>query len=413
MQRDLFRIGLSLFGLVAGGMAQAQDWTTVPLGTSSDIVAIENTSFSEKWIVGENGYAALSSGGRTVWNQVDVGTTTDLLSVHQPSAGQVWTGAQDGVVRRKIGSNWEGRNIPGTTEDFTLFSRSSGTSWAAGKDGSIYRTTDGGDNWELSYTAGAALRDGSGFIASTAYVVGDEGTILRTTNGGMSWSPLDTGTTADLYAFLEGGQSTGLMAVGEAGTIVRSLDNGATWELLSSGVVADLYALSSSKANTSWLVAVGAGGVIIKSTNGGLDWCRLVAGTNADLFGVEAATNSEYIVTGADGLLLRTTTGGGPCLDPAGIAPPVLDGNLVLHGPFPHPIRSSSRLELRSDVGQDVRVDLLDVTGRKLSTLLHEHLGAGEVRVIGVDGASLTPGVYFVRARADGWATSRSVVVTR
>lgn len=413
MQRDLFRVGLWLIGLVAGSMAQAQDWTTIPLGTSSDILAIENTSFSEKWIVGENGYAALSSGGRTVWNQVDVGTTTDLLSVHQPSSGQVWAGAQDGVVRRKIGANWEGRNIPGTTEDFVLFSRSSGGSWAAGRNGSIYRTTNGGDNWALSFTAGVPLRDGSGFIGTTAYVVGDEGTILRTTNGGMVWTPFDTGTTADLYSFIEGGQNTGLMAVGEAGTIVRSLDNGATWELLSSGVLTDLYALSPSKANSSWLVAAGAGGVIIKSTNGGLTWCRLVSGTNADLFGVEAATNSEYIVVGADGLLLRTTTGGGPCVDPAGIEPRVLDGNLVLHGPFPHPLRSSARLELRNDVGQDVRVDLLDVTGRRLSTLLHEHLGAGEVRAIGLDGASLTPGVYFVRARANGWATSRSVVVTR
>ena len=40
---------------LAAPSAGAQDWTTLPLGTSSDLRAIEKTSFSQRYVVGDGG----------------------------------------------------------------------------------------------------------------------------------------------------------------------------------------------------------------------------------------------------------------------------------------------------------------------------------------------------------------------
>ncbi len=90
-----------VLGLLAATAAQAQNWFVIPLGTTDDTPAVQNNGFPEKWIVGENGFVAHCSDGRTVWTQVDVGSTADLLSVHEPPLDQVRTGAGAGVVRQE------------------------------------------------------------------------------------------------------------------------------------------------------------------------------------------------------------------------------------------------------------------------------------------------------------------------
>ncbi len=376
---------------------------------------VENTSFSEKWVVGRDGYAAQSSGGRTIWTQVDVGTNADLPSIHQPSSGQVWVGAGGGVVRLKSGDQWLVRNIP-SSEDFTLFSRSSGASWAAGSGGAVYKTTNGGVDWSLSHDAGVALHDGSGFVGSVAYVVGDAGTVIKTTNGGTTWTSLNTGTIADLHAFIEGGQSTGLMAVGEGGTVIRSFDQGDTWTTLDPGTSADLFEISDSGQNSAWLVAVGAGGTILKSTNGGTSWCLLNGGTDADLYGVEAVSNAEYIVCGENGLLLRTTNGGGTCQDPSALAiDPRQDLSWQIIGPVPNPVRGLATFHLLAGRGGPLTADLLHVSGRRVRHVLDRASAPGERIQFTLDTRGLDSGVYWLVAGGQDplGRVYRSIVVVK
>jgi photosystem II stability/assembly factor-like uncharacterized protein len=385
-----------LFALTS--TAAAQDWALVPLGTSVDILAIENTSFPEKIVVGRDGFVAQSSSGRTAWTPIDVGTSLDLLSVHQPSLGQLWVGGEAGVVRRKIGGSWEGRPIP-SAEDFTIFTRSSGASWAVGSGGSIYRTTNGGTSWDLSHSAGVALHDGSGFIGSRAYVVGDDGTFLTTPDGGTTWNQYATGTDADLYSFTAG-PTGGHLACGEGGTILRTTDSGETWTSIDSGTGATLYALSVSKQNANWMLCVGEGGTVLKSTNAGVDWCFLDTGHDADYHGVEMVTNSEYLVAGVGGLMVRSTTSGGDCLETVHIDdvahPPALQLSIR-----PNPLRAGTVIEFTLD-GTDARtVRVFDAAGRRVGSYPLTHGRAS------VSTTRMAPGVYF--ASAEG-ATRRFVV---
>jgi photosystem II stability/assembly factor-like uncharacterized protein len=415
MSRTPFRLGclLVLVTVVPAAPGRAQDWTIIPTGTMADILAVENTAFAEKWIVGTGGFAAQSSLGRTVWTTVSVGTASDLHSVVQPSSGQVWVGAGQGTVRLKSGTEWLNRNIPNGAEDFILFSRNSGGAYAVGGAGGIHRTADGGLNWTAqSSGTSAALHGGSGFISSTAYVVGDAGTILKTTNGGMDWFPLPSGTSSDLHALIEA-PATWLTVVGEAGTVLQSTDGGVSWIPRLSGVSATLRAVSRSGQNANWLVAVGLGGTMIRSTDGGVNWCILGTGTGADLFGVEAVTNSEYIVVGAGGLLMRTTNGGGSCYAPSGVTLPVAGAACRLAGPEPNPLSGHGIIELEVARAQEVRAALFDPLGRRVGNIFQGFVEGGAPRSLRLDARPWAPGVYFLRLSGETFSASRRIVVVR
>ena len=92
--------------LALAGSAHAQDWTTIPLGTTAELYAVENTNLAPRWVVGAGGFAALSNAARTTWTRMAPGTTAALYSVAEPIPGEVWMGAGQGVVRIRGGWLW-------------------------------------------------------------------------------------------------------------------------------------------------------------------------------------------------------------------------------------------------------------------------------------------------------------------
>ncbi|MGH9768975.1 MAG: YCF48-related protein [Blastocatellia bacterium] len=93
------------------------------------------------------------------------------------------------------------------------------------------------------------------------WVVGNNGTILKTTNGGDAWTAQTSGTAANLrdVYFVDANHG---WAVGDSGVILTTSDGGATWSPEQSGVAANLRGVFFANANTGF--AVGDGGVILK-----------------------------------------------------------------------------------------------------------------------------------------------------
>jgi photosystem II stability/assembly factor-like uncharacterized protein len=299
---------LALAVFFATAPAFAQNWTTVPLGTTEDILVFQNTSFSERWVAGSNGFVARSSMGITVWTPVSIGTTADLSSILESSSGNAWIGGEGGAVRVQSGVSWLIRNVPSGGQNVSLFTRNSGGAIAVGDAGGIWKTTNGGVDWvPQSSGTTVALRAGAGFITSNAWIVGDGGTILKTTNGGTLWTSMPSGTTADLYDIAEVASGV-LEAVGDFGTILRSTDTGLTWTQIPSGATERLRDVGTSGANGNWHIVVGDGGVVLKTTTNGLTWCRLDA-DDRDLVHGDAATTRS--TRGRRRVPLKTTNGGG------------------------------------------------------------------------------------------------------
>src|SRR5512143_3046595 len=240
----MIRTFLLLLSL-ACATARAQDWMTIPLGTSADIYAVENTYLPRHWVSGAQGFAAWSNDDRSQWTFVDTGTDAQLFSVQEPTGSAVWFGAGGGRVRLHVYQFWFDRDLP-STDDFRLFSRTTEGVVAVGVGGQIFMTTDAGNTWTPTESGTTAnLNAGDGFVTGPAWAVGNGGTILRSEDG-VTWTAVASGTTADLWGFAQLDRMN-LYAVGAAGTILKSVDAGLTWTPRPSGTAQTLRAVSISK----------------------------------------------------------------------------------------------------------------------------------------------------------------------
>jgi photosystem II stability/assembly factor-like uncharacterized protein len=160
--------------------------------------------------------------------------------------------------------------------------------WIVGEFGKIFHTTDGGVTWSEQ---NKTLLESSGFFdpldlpsifglfvhdAQHAVAAGIEGHVARTRDGGQHWSydALDLGEIKmqdplfDLEEFPDG---TG-WAVGAAGEIFEKSGPDAPWRRANIGqdVLTWLRAIDFSDRQHGWLV--GGFGLIFRTTDGGKTW---------------------------------------------------------------------------------------------------------------------------------------------
>ncbi|MFB3907999.1 MAG: YCF48-related protein [Candidatus Eisenbacteria bacterium] len=402
-----------LGGLATGTPAGAQSWTPIDLPTTEDIFAIENTYLANHWVVGGHGFAARSSGDRGEWTAQYVETDAPLYSVVEPTGGEVWLGAGHGSVRLRVYQFLFHRDIPDSA-DFRLFTRSGASAVAVGDGGRIYVTTDAGNSWtKVESGTNANLNAGDGFPTGPAWAVGDGGTILKTADG-VTWTAVESGTTANLYGIAQPHTDPSrVYVVGDAGTILRSTDGGETWSAMPSGTNATLRAVSFSKENEDHLLAAGLGGAVLRSADGGENWCTLQAPAH-DYYAAEAVTDSEFLIAGPGGLLLRTLDGDGDCGAPSAVGPEESPAPaLRLEGPFPQPSRSFAVLRMPAREGTAFGAQVYDLSGRLLLDVPEKVATSSEDRAITFDTSRWAAGVYLVRVRSAGSEAVKRLVVTR
>jgi hypothetical protein len=107
--------------------------------------------------------------------------------------------------------------------------------WAIGHRGSIFHTSDAGENWEKQYAEkGNYLRDVTFVNSNKGWAVGHSGLILHTSDGGKTWikQPLkgyrgrDVPRLHGVHALDDGNK---LIAVGEFGVIAHTENGGDLW----------------------------------------------------------------------------------------------------------------------------------------------------------------------------------------
>ena len=92
--------------------------------------------------------------------------------------------------------------------------------WAAGSDGRVLQTINGGRYWRAQRTGTKAKLNSIGFKNNArGWVVGEDGTILETTTGGNVWTPAGSGTRNTLEQLFVLGDSAWI--VGFGGTILK------------------------------------------------------------------------------------------------------------------------------------------------------------------------------------------------
>ena len=85
---------------------------------------------------------------------------------------------------------------------------------------------------------------------------------------------------------------------------------------------------------------------------------------------------------------------------------------LILHGAAPNPVRGPAILRYEVPERASVRIELFDVLGRRVTTLVDRKEAAGR-KTTAIDPSSLSSGTYFVRLQAEGSVRTEQITVVR
>lgn len=280
-------------------------------------------SSTQGWIVGDSGTILRTvDGGNTFTRQNP--TTLKLNSVFftSPTRGYAVGATTNNLetILRSLdgGTNWSSvspdSGLPTGNELFTVFARGDSLVWAAGANGRLWKSINGGDSWS-SLPSGVTGNIRSIFFTSDldGVLVGKSGTnalIRYTVDGGSTWTTAYTSGGNELYSVKFVDANVGL-AVGDTiangSLVVRTTDGGINWTTITApGDI--LKGISWVNSNSVWVV--GDSGTIIKSDDGGLTWSSQISPTAQQLNGVAAPASSLTVAVGNNGTVIKTAAAG-------------------------------------------------------------------------------------------------------
>lgn len=175
-----------------------------------------------------------------------------------------WACGELGTIQKTLdgGDGWQMQTSPSRKILYDIAGIDDKQLWIAGAGGLMLRTVDGGQNWNEQPTNIATALKSVHFVdARRGWAVGNDGIILLTINGGNRWQKIDSGTTRNLNDVFFVNAREGWVA-GDRGTLLHSTDGGASWNDESFNTHANLNRLYFIAPDCGW--AVGGSGFILK-----------------------------------------------------------------------------------------------------------------------------------------------------
>ncbi len=210
--------------------------------------------------------------GRIVCIDVD-DSNPNLIYVGSPTGG-LWKTTDGGANWQVLTDSFPVMDIWSVEIDPT----NSNIVYMGTAGGGVLKTTDGGQTWNQTGSIGGTIRDilihptnnNIVFAARTNFI---SGAIYRSTNGGTSWSQVSSVNTEDLR-FKPGNPN---IVYGCGSDFQRSTDGGITWTTITSGITASArMKMDVSPANPNYIYIVQASGNIFgrvyRSTNSGVSF---------------------------------------------------------------------------------------------------------------------------------------------
>jgi photosystem II stability/assembly factor-like uncharacterized protein len=267
-----------------------------------------------------------------------------LLDVVRTNAGYFAVGERGHVLVSEDGRTWKQAVIP-TRATLTAIASADGVLWAAGHDGVIVHSTDGGQTWHrrraspwsldvVDPSEGVPVMDLLFTDATHGFAIGAYSLMLVTEDGGITWTPrtvfaadeapppaaveepaaegedwtfdeadleLDAETDPHLNAIARTG-SGALVIAGERGTFLRSRDNGVTWESKRLPYEGSMFGVLAWEDDH--ILVFGLRGNVYESTDLGNSWTRVESGVAGSLMGGTALPGGGAVLVGANGAVL-------------------------------------------------------------------------------------------------------------
>ncbi|HEV2814529.1 MAG TPA: hypothetical protein VGW10_14835 [Solirubrobacteraceae bacterium] len=265
------------------------------------------------YAVGDAGTGLRSDDGGATWTGLATGTSLDLERVEAVTADVVVVLGGDGcVVRRSDDGGRTFRKIyvlaeagcPDRVQAAAFVDPLVG--YLVLRDGTVLRTTDGGETFGRTQTAvpDTPQRGGGAVPADAIFTSPDTGVVFlaggrgayRTTDAGTSWQQVDT--DPGVVRRIERVDADTLYAVGPE-TLLRSVDRGVTWRRRPAGAGEDLTSIKCATP-VLCLMTVVRGDAILRTEDGGASGPQRIS-TTQGVFAAGFASPTRAVGAGAGG----------------------------------------------------------------------------------------------------------------
>jgi len=326
--------------------------------------------------------------------------------IKSTDGGQTWFSIQTGI---NSGGAW----LTPVDQD-----QNNGDRLYTAHSNGIYRTTNGAANWTLVAPHNARWISSNPEDADIVWTVSSSAGIRLSTDGGDTWAHRGSANGREVKIQADPSNAGGAFIVyggyNTDGMHIRHTTNfGVTW----TDVTGDF---PDQPANTfivdpafpdEWYVGADVG--VWRSTDGGATWIPFGAGlVNALVTDLEIRNAERKLVAGTYGR--GVWEAGLLPIDPAS-APTAESSHpdLMLDPPYPNPVRGTSILRFAARADGPISIDVFDVEGRKVSSVLDDAPADGIIRMVPWSAKDLADGVYFAILRAGTESISRKVLVQR
>jgi photosystem II stability/assembly factor-like uncharacterized protein len=397
MKRFLFLLLLLALSPAPFALAQQNGWTDISANVPGD------PDFSGVFFFSDNeGWISVSSGPE-IYHTTDGGAT---FEIQETSLGT-------------------------STSDIYMMDENEG--YTGGGSGFVYRTTNGGINWDLLGAMSSSLRELDFASLNQGYACGD-GAVFSITPEGVE--NLNCGQPT----FFSGISSPSVSNVWLCGGNDIMYYNGSTFEF-QAGPAGTYNAICFVNDDHGWVV--GTAGLIGHTENQGEDWHRQ---TNPDLdlhslYDLFFLDENKGWAVGSQGTIIHTIDGGETWeLQAQGLTSNFLrcvhftsptNGYVVGNGKtllkygeilgigeepedllftiFPNPAKVKFTIKSVKFKNENATLEIFDLHGKKL---LEKQIPAG-TEDIEIDLSSLQSGIYFCRLISENKSTSQKLIIQK
>ncbi|HMQ69351.1 MAG TPA: YCF48-related protein [Ignavibacteria bacterium] len=214
------------------------------------------------YICGEGGSIIKTTNGGENWTSIPSITIQAANAIQAVDNNVVLAGCNNGVYLRSTNSglNFTLVNAGISFQDFSFIDSNTGWSVAGGR---ILKTKDKGSTWELQFTHTSNLLRIDMVDGNNGFACGWAGSLFKTTNGGVNWNQIPSQIPNNLTGLDFADANTGFVVSGGGfgipGSAMRTTNGGATWQIINAGTN-PLYCVTAVHPDTA--IAVGYANIV-------------------------------------------------------------------------------------------------------------------------------------------------------
>ena len=402
--------GVGYYGNIVYTLNSGETWAyQSKIATIKSLKSVHFKNSLLGWAVGEEGAIYRTTNGGDTWLVNTSAGNMPLSSVFFVNEYVGYLCGWNSTIMKTTdgGQNWNSPKVikPFSNSLKSVYFPDVNTGWVVGEQ-CIFRTLNGGENWINQFLT-------NDFYAvwfinnSTGWAGGYNGSLYKTTNMGDNWILQTTGTSEQISSIYFINENTGWITA-STGVIRKTTNSGSNWFAQNSGTTKNLWAITLTNSQSGWIIA--DNGLILKTTNSGNNWFAQQRLTGSNLYSVSFVTNDVGWVVGANGTIIKTVTGGAPT-HASTISEPMPDRYDIMQN-YPNPFNPNTKILYQVPKTSNVKITVYDIRGKLIKTLVNEIMNAGKYKVT-FDGSALSSGVYLYVMTAGDFKTTKRMILLK